>query len=115
MNFAVNQAHSAGLIDQQSSALPLYHGRPHGSEELEHCFQYLFRIGIFLGVCYFDIDKSVWEGGIRGTVVSRWTTNQQVERLILRQGHDFITKFISFAQAYPAQHSHTVQNRGLNH
>ena len=26
--------------------------------------------------------------GIRGTVVARWTAHQQVERSILRQGHD---------------------------
>ena len=25
---------------------------------------------------------------IRGTVVARWTTGQQIERAILRQGHD---------------------------
>ena len=28
------------------------------------------------------------KGGIRGTVVARWTSGQQVERSILRQGHD---------------------------
>ena len=27
-------------------------------------------------------------GGIRGAVVARWTTGQQVERSILRQGQD---------------------------
>ena len=27
-------------------------------------------------------------GGIRGTVVVRWTAGQQVSRSILRQGHD---------------------------
>ena len=31
-----------------------------------------------------------WRGGedIRGTVVARWTAGQQVEQLILHQGHD---------------------------
>ena len=27
-------------------------------------------------------------GDIRGTVVARWTADQQVEQLILLQGHD---------------------------
>ena len=27
-------------------------------------------------------------GGIRGAMVAHWTAGQQVERLILRQGHD---------------------------
>ena len=27
-------------------------------------------------------------GGIRGTVVARWAAGKQVERSILRQGHD---------------------------
>ena len=37
---------------------------------------------------YFGVG---WGGvgvGIRGTVVGRWTTGQQVEQSILRQGHD---------------------------
>ena len=32
--------------------------------------------------------SNVLHGGIRGTVVAHWTAGQQVERLILRQGHD---------------------------
>ena len=28
------------------------------------------------------------KGGIRGTVIARWTTGQQGKRSILRQGHD---------------------------
>ena len=41
------------------------------------------------------------EGGIRGTVVARWTTVLQVERLILPPGAWFIAKFISFAHVIP--------------
>ena len=50
-------------------------------------------------------------GGIRGTVVARWTTGQQVERSILRQEHGSYTrsmvhnKVISFAQVVSAQYS----------
>ena len=30
----------------------------------------------------------VYLGGIRGSVVAHWTAGQQVERSILRKGHD---------------------------
>ena len=46
------------------------------------------------GQYYFDINIDTYQlsssgsRGIRGTVVVRWTAGQQVERSILRQGHD---------------------------
>ena len=40
----------------------------------------------------FDVESV--RGGIRGTVVARWTAVQQVERSILRQGHDSQTPLV---------------------
>ena len=37
--------------------------------------------------CYQSF-KARYIAGIRGTVIARWTTGRQVERSILRQGHD---------------------------
>ena len=51
-------------------------------------------------------------GGIRGTVVAGWTTNQQVERSILRQGHDSNQNSSRSSRLSPAL---TVQNRDLKH
>ena len=35
-----------------------------------------------------DVIRYISCGGIRGTVVVRWTAGQQVKQAILRQGHD---------------------------
>ena len=37
---------------------------------------------------FLDSLSSLFLGGINGAVVARWTTAQQVERAILRVGHD---------------------------
>ena len=54
-------------------------------------------------------------GGIRGTVVARWTAGQQVERSILRQGHGSYQNSSHSPRLSPAQFSLTVHNRGLKH
>ena len=44
-------------------------------------------------------------GGIRGTVVARWTAGQQVERSILRQGNDSSQISSHSPRLSPAQYS----------
>ena len=39
-----------------------------------------------------------------GTVGVRWTTDQQVERLVLHWGHDSYKKIISLGQFIPIQY-----------
>ena len=62
-------------------------------------------------------NNMVAQGGIRGTVVSitRLTTGQQVERSIVRQGHDSQQNSSHWPRLSPAQYSITVQIRGLKH
>ena len=52
-------------------------------------------------------------GGVRIPVVVRWTAGQQVERLILRLGHDSTQNSSHKPRLSPAQYSHTVQNGDL--
>ena len=53
--------------------------------------------------------------GIRGTVIARWTTGQQVERSILRQGYDSLQNSSYSPRLFPAQYRLGMQNRGLKH
>ena len=50
-------------------------------------------------------DVEQLRAGIRGTVVSRWTTSQQVERSILCQGHDSQQNSSHSPRLLPAQYS----------
>ena len=48
----------------------------------------LERINKMPVIIYMDIHGTQNKGSIRGTVVACWTAGQEVERSILRQGHD---------------------------
>ena len=54
-------------------------------------------------------------GGIRGTVVARWTAGQQVERLTLPQDHGSYKTSSHYFRLSSAQFSLRVQNRVLKH
>ena len=53
--------------------------------------------------CWIILSSMV--GGIRGTVVARWTAGQQVERAILRQAHDTFQNSSHLLRLFPAQYS----------
>ena len=54
--------------------------------------------------------------GIRGTVIACWTTDEQVERSILRQGMIHNKKNSTHSpRLSPAQYSLIVQNGGLKY
>ena len=55
-------------------------------------------------------------GGVRSSVVARWSAGQQVERLIIHQGHDSEQNSAHLPRLFTAKYTlFTVHNGGLKH
>ena len=95
----MKHAPGAGLIalpaDQQSSMLTTYVLQL----PIPHMYPDIKTGSFYHWSSYFQV------GGIRGTVVARWTTDQQVEWSILRQGHDSLQNSSHLPRLSPAQYS----------
>ena len=70
---------------------------------------YFIHMSSFTG----NFDQQYWEGGIRSTMVARWTADQKVKRSILHQGHDSQQNSSDYLRLSTAQFNFTVQHCGL--
>ena len=105
VTFCMNNAPSAGSI-----ALPVDHQS--GATNVLHTTH---TMALITRKTLSSNSNLVLLWGIRGTVVVRWTAGQQVERAILRQGHDSSQNSSHSPRLSPDQYSLTVQSRGLKH